>query len=64
MDFIYKLWNPRRLIVTGALDRESGIKLAEETGQLVGFGRTWLANVSVCDVILPAALANHLFDKA
>ncbi len=38
--------------------------LMEETGQLVGFGRTWLANVSVCDVILPAALANHLLDKA
>ncbi|KAI0752143.1 NADH:flavin oxidoreductase/NADH oxidase [Fomes fomentarius] len=42
--FIYKLWAPRPVITTGGYDRESGIKVAEETGQLVGYGRAFLAN--------------------
>ncbi|RPD60830.1 NADH:flavin oxidoreductase/NADH oxidase [Lentinus tigrinus ALCF2SS1-6] len=43
-DFIYKLWAPRTVITTGAYDRESALKVAEETDQLVGFGRPFLAN--------------------
>ncbi|RPD60828.1 NADH:flavin oxidoreductase/NADH oxidase [Lentinus tigrinus ALCF2SS1-6] len=43
-DFIYKLWSPRTVITTGAYDRESALKVAEETDQLVGFGRPFLAN--------------------
>ncbi|KAI0640742.1 NADH:flavin oxidoreductase/NADH oxidase [Trametes meyenii] len=43
-DFIYKLWTPRPVITTGGYDRASALKVAEETGQLVGFGRPFLAN--------------------
>ena len=43
--FIHKLWGPRPLITTGGYDRESGLKVAEETGQLVGYGSKFLANV-------------------
>ncbi|EJF57496.1 NADH:flavin oxidoreductase/NADH oxidase [Dichomitus squalens LYAD-421 SS1] len=43
-DFIYKLWTPRPVVSTGGYDRETAIKIAEETGQLVGFGRLFLAN--------------------
>ena len=45
-DFIYKLWHPRPVITTGGYDRESGLKVAEETGQIIGYGRPFLANVS------------------
>ncbi|KAI1789697.1 NADH:flavin oxidoreductase/NADH oxidase [Ganoderma leucocontextum] len=43
-DFIYKLWAPRRVITTGGHDRDSGLKAAEETGQLIGYGRAFIAN--------------------
>ena len=43
--FIHKLWGPRPLITTGGYDRDSGLKVAEETGQLVGYGSKFLANV-------------------
>ncbi|KAI0630870.1 NADH:flavin oxidoreductase/NADH oxidase [Trametes polyzona] len=42
--FIHKLWAPRPTITTGGYDRETGMKVAEETGQLVGYGRAFLAN--------------------
>ncbi|PIL29743.1 hypothetical protein GSI_08182 [Ganoderma sinense ZZ0214-1] len=42
--FIHKLWAPRPLITTGGYDRESGLKLAEETGQLIGYGVLFLAS--------------------
>ncbi|KAI0676109.1 hypothetical protein C8Q78DRAFT_1150405 [Trametes maxima] len=42
--FIYKLWAPRPVITTGGYDRESSLKVAEETGQLIGFGRPFLSN--------------------
>ncbi|KAI0702592.1 hypothetical protein C8Q76DRAFT_802206 [Earliella scabrosa] len=34
----YKLWAPRTVITTGWYDRESRIKTAEETGQIIGYG--------------------------
>ncbi|KAL1941968.1 hypothetical protein VTO73DRAFT_6498 [Trametes versicolor] len=43
-DFILKLWAPRPVITTGGYDRESGLKVAEETGQLIGYGRAFLSN--------------------
>ncbi|PIL25902.1 hypothetical protein GSI_11655 [Ganoderma sinense ZZ0214-1] len=43
-DFIYRIWSPRPIITTGGYDRESGLKVAAETGQLVGYGRAFLAN--------------------
>lgn len=33
------------MITTGGYDRESGLKLAEETGQIIGYGMLFLANV-------------------
>ncbi len=40
------------MITTGGYDRESGLKVAEETGQLIGYGRAFLSNVSLlCDVL-------------
>ncbi|KAM5541251.1 hypothetical protein V8D89_005180 [Ganoderma adspersum] len=42
--FIHKLWAPRPVITTGGYDRESGLKVAEETGQVVGYGALFLAN--------------------
>ncbi|CDO72487.1 hypothetical protein BN946_scf184980.g28 [Trametes cinnabarina] len=43
-DFIYEHWAPRPVISTGGYDRESGIKTAEQTGQIIGYGRPFLAN--------------------
>ncbi|KAI0677543.1 NADH:flavin oxidoreductase/NADH oxidase [Trametes maxima] len=43
-DLIYKLWTPRPVITTGSYDRASALKTAQETGQLIGFGRAFLAN--------------------
>ncbi|TFK92882.1 NADH:flavin oxidoreductase/NADH oxidase [Polyporus arcularius HHB13444] len=43
-EFIYKLWSPRMVITTGGYERDSAIKVAEETNQLIGFGRAFLAN--------------------
>ena len=45
-EFVYKLWAPRPLITTGGYDRDSGLKLAEETSQLIGYGALFIANVS------------------
>ncbi|KAH9858653.1 NADH:flavin oxidoreductase/NADH oxidase [Lenzites betulinus] len=42
--FIHKIWAPRAMITTGGYDRESGLQVAEETGQLVGYGTAFLAN--------------------
>ncbi|KAI0676096.1 NADH:flavin oxidoreductase/NADH oxidase [Trametes maxima] len=42
--FIHALWAPRLVVTTGGYDRESALKIAEETGQLVGFGRPFIAN--------------------
>ena len=43
--FISKLWAPRPCITAGGYDREKGLKVAEETGQLVGYGALFIANV-------------------
>ncbi|KAI0636632.1 FMN-linked oxidoreductase [Trametes polyzona] len=43
-DFIRDIWLPRPLISAGRYNRESAIKRAEETGELIAFGRHFLAN--------------------
>ncbi|EIW62644.1 NADH:flavin oxidoreductase/NADH oxidase [Trametes versicolor FP-101664 SS1] len=53
--FVQKLWAPRPVITTGGYDRESGIKVAEETGQIVGYGRAFLSNPD-----LPFRLQNNI----
>ena len=46
-DFLRQIRAPQPLITTGGYDREYGLKLAEETGQIIGYGRAFTANVSV-----------------
>ncbi|RPD53056.1 NADH:flavin oxidoreductase/NADH oxidase [Lentinus tigrinus ALCF2SS1-7] len=43
-DFIKKLWGSRPVITCGGYDRESGLKVAEETGQIIGYARAFTAN--------------------
>ncbi|RPD54771.1 NADH:flavin oxidoreductase/NADH oxidase [Lentinus tigrinus ALCF2SS1-7] len=42
--FINDIWAPRPLITCGGYDRESGLKVAEETGQIIGYARAFSAN--------------------
>ncbi|KAH9942532.1 NADH:flavin oxidoreductase/NADH oxidase [Epithele typhae] len=44
VNFIRDLWAPRHMISTGGYDRESGVKIAEETGQIIDYGMSFLAN--------------------
>jgi len=43
-DFIRKIWKPLPLIVAGGYTPETGIKAAEENGELVAFGRRFISN--------------------
>ncbi|EMD36317.1 hypothetical protein CERSUDRAFT_52344, partial [Gelatoporia subvermispora B] len=43
-DFIRKLWSPRLLISAGGYTRDSAIAHAENTGDLVAFGRLFISN--------------------
>ncbi|KAH9940723.1 NADH:flavin oxidoreductase/NADH oxidase [Epithele typhae] len=44
LSFVRDLWSPRPLVSTGGYDRTGGVKTAEETGQLIGYGRPFVAN--------------------
>ena len=57
VNFIQQLWAPGAVVTTGGYDRESGLKVAEETGQLIGYGMKFLANVRP---FLASALAFNL----
>ena len=51
------------MITTGGYDRESGLKVAEETGQLVGYGSLFLANVRpavLCTYLIPLRRASDV----
>jgi len=43
-DFIRQLWAPRPLISAGCYTRASALEAAEKTGDIIAFGRTFLAN--------------------
>ncbi|RPD77283.1 NADH:flavin oxidoreductase/NADH oxidase [Lentinus tigrinus ALCF2SS1-7] len=43
-DFLRKLWLPRPLMSAGRYTRESAIKRADETGEMIAFGRRFIAN--------------------
>lgn len=45
-DFIRSLWSPRPLISAGRYTREMALDVAEQTGQLIAFGRPFISNVS------------------
>ncbi|KII91973.1 hypothetical protein PLICRDRAFT_172136 [Plicaturopsis crispa FD-325 SS-3] len=43
-DFIREIWAPRPLISAGGYDRELALETAEHTGDLIAFGRHFIAN--------------------
>ncbi|PBK85283.1 NADH:flavin oxidoreductase/NADH oxidase [Armillaria gallica] len=43
-DFIRELWAPRPLISAGGYTRESAMKVADEKGELIAFGRYFISN--------------------
>ncbi|RDX42072.1 NADH:flavin oxidoreductase/NADH oxidase [Lentinus brumalis] len=43
-DFMDKLWAPNPVITTGGYTRDSGLKTAEETGRIIGYGVLFTAN--------------------
>ncbi|KAI0647402.1 FMN-linked oxidoreductase [Trametes meyenii] len=43
-DFIRDIWLPRPLVSAGRYSRESALARAEKTGELIGFGRLFIAN--------------------
>ncbi|RDB18129.1 putative inactive dehydrogenase EasA [Hypsizygus marmoreus] len=43
-DFIRAIWKPLPYITAGAYTRESALQTAEETGELVTFGRLYISN--------------------
>ena len=45
-DFIRELWSPRPLISAGGYTREEAMKVADEKGELIAFGRYFISNVS------------------
>jgi NADPH2 dehydrogenase len=46
-DFIRELWHEKRLITAGGYTRESGMQTADEKGDLIAYGRPFIANVGV-----------------
>ena len=42
-----RIWAPSPVITTGGYTRESGMKTAEETGRLIGYGVLITANVCI-----------------
>ena len=44
-DILRKLWAPRPFMAAGRFTRETALERAEATGDLIAFGRRFLANV-------------------
>lgn len=44
-DFLRDIWSPRPVISTGAYTRDLAIEVAERKGDLIAFGRVFIANV-------------------
>lgn len=49
-DFLREIWAPRPFISAGGYTRELGIDVAETKGDLIAYGRPFIANVSL-DII-------------
>ena len=45
-DFLREIWAPKVFMSNSGYDRQKGIELADRTGGLVGYGKSFLANVS------------------
>lgn len=46
-DFLRKIWGPRPFITCGDQTRETALTMADETGNLVAFGRYFISNVNI-----------------
>jgi NADPH2 dehydrogenase len=44
-DFIRQIWSPRPLITAGGYNRQLALDVAEEKGDIIAFGRHFIANV-------------------
>lgn len=44
-DFLRKIWAPRAFISAGGYTRDTAMKRADETGEMIAFGRWFIANV-------------------
>ena len=44
-DFIRKIWRPKVLISAGGYNRDLAMQVADEKGDLIAFGRPFIANV-------------------
>jgi NADPH2 dehydrogenase len=45
-DFLRALWAPRPLVSAGGYGRDIALEVAQEKGDLIAFGRHYIANVS------------------
>ncbi|KAJ7678896.1 NADH:flavin oxidoreductase/NADH oxidase [Mycena polygramma] len=54
-DFIREIWGKRPIISAGGYDRESGIRVAEEKGDIIAYSRAFIANPD-----LPCRLAHGI----
>ncbi|TBU40495.1 NADH:flavin oxidoreductase/NADH oxidase [Dichomitus squalens] len=43
-EFIRKIWLPKPLVTAGDYTRDSALRVAEETGQVIAFGRSYISN--------------------
>ncbi len=59
-DFIRELWAPRRLISAGGYTRELAMKVADENGELIAFGRYFISNVGLVFLVFVGIGANLL----
>ena len=53
-DFIRKIWAPRPLISCTENTRETALEVAEKKGDIIGFGRLFISNVSLQVLVPPA----------
>jgi len=46
-DFLREIWSPSPLMSAGGYSRQTALETAESKGDLIAFGRPFLANVSI-----------------
>jgi NADPH2 dehydrogenase len=51
-DFLREIWKGKPLISAGGYNREDAMKVSDETGDLIAFGRHYIANVGVLPLVL------------
>lgn len=52
-EFLREIWAPKVFMSNSGYDRKKGMELADRTGGLVGYGKSFLANVSLALSIVP-----------